>query len=107
MRAAYCNLRTNAKRRGKEFDLTFEQFSQFCIESDYIRGKGKKSTSYSIDRINNDGGYTIDNIAVMELGHNSRKGTMRLDAYYDEFTKSVVATVRKTAPDADGEEYPF
>ena len=62
VRSAYLNLKNNAKRRNKSFTLTFEQFESMCAETDYIRKKGHKKRSYTIDRIDEQGGYSIDNI---------------------------------------------
>lgn len=110
MRAAYNNLKCNARRRGKDFDLSFEEFSKFALMCDYLKGKGRKSTSYSIDRIDNEKGYTLDNIQVTTLGENSRKGTMTLDAFYDHYERKVVAWVRKTNPNIkrpEDENLPF
>lgn len=91
---SYWNLKANAKRRGKEFDLTFEQFKQFCLETNYIAGKGRTLLSYSIDRIDNTKGYTVDNIRVVTVTENSRKGTKVLD--YDWQTKrAYVSTHRR------------
>ena len=70
---AYQTLKDNARRRGKEFSLTLEQFKRFCRKTDYISGKGKTKTSYSIDRIENDKGYTLKNIQILPLGENSKK----------------------------------
>ena len=78
MRAAYQNLKDNAKRRGHDFDLTFEQFTQFAIKTDYIIKKGKQVDSYSIDRKENDKGYTIGNIQILTLSENSRKATKKV-----------------------------
>ena len=58
---AYQTTKDNAKRRGKEFTLTLEQFKRFCRKTNYITGKGRTKTSYSIDRIENHKGYTINN----------------------------------------------
>lgn len=44
---AYFILKYNAKRRGKEFSLTLEEFKQFCIETDYMSKKGRRSKSYT------------------------------------------------------------
>ena len=66
-------LRSNAKRRGKEFTLTFEQFKQFCKETDYINKKGRLAHKYSIDRIKSYLGYSIDNIQIMTVSENSTK----------------------------------
>jgi hypothetical protein len=73
MRASYNTLRYNAKRRGKAFDLTFEQFKEFCRKTNYINKKGKTASSYSIDRIRPAEGYTVDNIQVLTLAANSLK----------------------------------
>jgi len=66
-------LKSNAKRRGKFFDLTLEQFKTFCIDTGYMAGKGKKATSLSIDRIDVEKGYTIDNLQILTLTANTVK----------------------------------
>lgn len=77
VKSAYQNLRYNAKRRKKEFDLTFEQFEKLCVETEYIKKRGKSKDSYSIDRIDPEKGYTIDNIRVISLAENSRKNNKK------------------------------
>lgn len=72
-KAAYQNLRSSAKRRGKAFDLTYEEFLRFAIKTDYVTRKGKTRHSLSIDRIRNEEGYHKDNIRVLPLGQNSSK----------------------------------
>lgn len=72
--AAYYTLKSNAKRRGKEFDLTPEQFEQFCRKTLYIGYKGRTGTALSIDRIDSSKGYTMDNIVVLTNRENGAKG---------------------------------
>lgn len=72
-RYAYNNLRGNARRRGKEFELTFEEFQQFCIKTKYLNGKGRSATGLHIDRINPKLGYTKDNIQVLTNRENVQK----------------------------------
>jgi hypothetical protein len=67
-------LRTNARRRGKEFTLTKVEFEQFCKETNYINLKGKKSTSMTIDRIDPNKGYSYDNIQILSQAENGAKG---------------------------------
>ncbi len=98
---AYAVLKNNAKRRGVYFDLTLEQFSQFCVKYDYLSGRGKKSESLSIDRIDNTQGYTLSNIRVLTLSENSAKGTKTLNAYYDYVERKVVASVSVRRPDIE------
>lgn len=106
---AYQTLKDNSKRRGKDFLLTLEEFTQFCIKTDYIKGKGKKSESYSIDRIDNTKGYLVSNIRILTLSENSRKGTKVLEAYWDEYERRLVAKVIeiKTQDGGSSEDCPF
>jgi hypothetical protein len=69
----YNLLKSNAKRRGKVFELTLEQFKDFCNSTGYIAGKGKQATSLSIDRVDVTKGYTIDNLQILTLRENSVK----------------------------------
>ena len=66
-------LKQNAKRRGKPFDLTIDQFRRFCKETNYIELKGKLAKSASIDRIDSTKGYSIDNIQILSLAENASK----------------------------------
>lgn len=66
-------LKQNAKRRGHNFELTLEQFKEFCKSTGYMDGKGRRSESLSIDRIDPNLGYSIQNIQVLSLGENCRK----------------------------------
>lgn len=85
VRYAYDVLKMNAKRRGKEFDLTFADFKRFCRRSDYIAGKGRTKESYCIDRRDNKKGYTKNNIQILTISDNSKKGARIL--VYDWHTK--------------------
>ena len=87
---AYQTTKDNAKRRGKEFTLTLEQFKRFCRKTNYITGKGRTKTSYSIDRIENHKGYTINNIQILPLSENSKKGCKVLE--YDWRTRTATVT---------------
>lgn len=78
LQSAYITLRYNAKRRGKAFDLTFEEFKEFAIATDYIIKKGKQKLSYTIDRIHDTEGYTRDNIQVLTNADNVKKEHRRV-----------------------------
>ena len=69
----YDTLKMNAKRRGKYFDLTLEQFKEFCIKTGYHEKKGKTASSMSIDRKENTEGYTAGNIRSISLSDNVRR----------------------------------
>lgn len=77
-------LKNNAKRRKKGFGLTIEQFRDFCEETDYIAKKGRYKKAASIDRIDHLKGYSIDNIQVLTLSENGRKGQQEGASQYDD-----------------------
>jgi hypothetical protein len=65
--------KNNAKRRGISFNITFEEFSAWCEEYDYIKLKGIYKNSMTIDRKRNDVGYTYENMQPMTNSNNVRK----------------------------------
>lgn len=73
IRYAYQNLKDNAKRRGKRFQLTLEQFTEFAVKTEYIEKRGRSKTGYHIDRIREWEGYHIGNIQVLENTRNVKK----------------------------------
>jgi len=87
LKYTYNNLKNNSKRRNKEFDLTLEQFKVFCVKTDYIKGKGRTRNSYSIDRIDSEKRYNIDNIQILTVSENSRKQKY---LKYDYETKEAI-----------------
>lgn len=88
LKAAFKTLRNHAKERGKEFTLTFEQFSAFAVKTDYLKRKGKTSLSLQIDRIRNEHGYHIWNIQAITLRENTRK---QFVPYFREYMERTMA----------------
>lgn len=102
MKAAFQNLKSNAKRRGKEFSLTFEQFEEFCVKCEYLKGKGITAQSLHIDRIDESKGYSMDNIQVLSNSENVKK---YLQMSFDQRNKPVFIT--ETKRKHQDEEGPF
>jgi len=73
IRIAYQSLKGHAKERGKDFNLTIQEFTEFCIKSEYINKKGIKKDSFHIDRINESVGYQIGNLQLLTNSENIRK----------------------------------
>ena len=65
LKYSYLNLKSNAKRRGKGFNLTFEEFCEFAIKTQYIARKGRYKQHLHIDRIDESKGYTKENIQTL------------------------------------------
>jgi len=59
------------------FTLTIEQFKQFCTRTEYLLYKGITKSGYTIDRINHERGYEIDNIQVLTNSENVKKMHLR------------------------------
>ncbi len=73
MRYTYNLLKSNARKRKKEFTLTFEHFVEICNNSEYMQKKGRKASSLTLDRVLNELGYGDGNLAVVTKSANSIK----------------------------------
>jgi len=69
----YVNFKGNALRRKKPFEITLFEFREWCLETGYIIKKGMRGARCSVDRINNNLGYSIDNIQLLTLKSNIEK----------------------------------
>ena len=88
MFSAYRAKRHNARRKGKLFTITFEDFKQFCYRYPYMAGKGRSGVSFGIDCIDPAKGYVPGNLQLLTNAENSRKGKRVL--MYDWETKYAV-----------------
>ncbi len=85
-------LRNNAKRRGKEFTITVDQYREFAIREGLFSPTGTKYPNRSIDRIDQNRGYHLDNIQVLTLSENVRKKyTDYWAAKYDQISPEEAA----------------
>jgi len=103
----YITLKNNSKRRRKNFNLTFEEFKKFAIETKYIAGKGRSKQSLTIDRIDNSRGYSLDNIQILTKSENCSKRTKILN--YDWRTRhaTVIENIKSGRFEFDEDELPF
>lgn len=98
IKAAYDNLKSNAKRRNKEFNITLEQFEQFCLETKYLVGCGRSKDSLHIDRKKEDAGYTIENIQTLTNSENVKK---YLEWYWNGNKMKFTTKTTKQEPISD------
>ncbi len=99
----YQALKDNSKRRGKPFDLTFEEFKEFATETDYMANKGIFKKSLHIDRIIETLGYTRGNIQALPNDENIKK---YLDFRYGESGREFTVVTQKSRPE-DEKDLPF
>ena len=71
--AVYYDLKSNAKRRKKEFTITPAYLMELVTESGYMENRGRTRECLSFDRIKNELGYVPGNMQVMKKGANSEK----------------------------------
>lgn len=70
----YANLRGNARRRGKYFGITFPEFCEFLTREKYLEKlRGRTKYSVSIDRVRNELGYILSNMAGVSIHYNTWK----------------------------------
>jgi hypothetical protein len=104
MELTYKQWRNNAKRRGKVFEITFEQFKQLAKRTRYMTKKGIYRNSYHLDRKREEGGYTVDNVRVIKNCANIRK---YLRWYWDEQRRRMVYTVETEKKEEKKNDEPF
>jgi CRISPR/Cas system-associated protein endoribonuclease Cas2 len=113
LRASYIINRSNAIARGKEFTISFEYYTQFCFETEYLQKKGRTAKSYSIDRIKDELGYVEGNIRILTVGENSSKENTRRKslnfelARNEKIFKVVEIASKGSNKKKDDEEVPF
>lgn len=66
-------LRNNARRRGKDFRLTIEEYTEFAIKNKLFDENGAKYNNKTIDRREDLEGYHKDNLQVLSRPMNTRK----------------------------------
>lgn len=74
VRYAFEVWRANCKRRGKSFNVTFDQFSAFNNDTGYTENSGRFAEDMSVDRMRNNEGYHIDNMQSLTISQNASKG---------------------------------
>lgn len=97
MKAAFQTLRQNTRRREKAqnkpkpFTITFEDFEEFCYETQYMAGKERSKHSYSVDCIIEELGYVKGNLQRLTVSQNSIKEHVRRKKIlaYDWQTKTA------------------
>lgn len=73
-KALFYEMRSNAKRRGKEWSLTLEQFRSIVAQQDYLDNRGCTKHCLHLDRKKNHLGYHFDNIQIITCSENVAKG---------------------------------
>ena len=91
----YSHSKRKAKYRGIPFELTREELDQLMDDQnqrcaytgDLIDAGGYKRYTASLDRINSDKGYTLDNVQFVHKAVNYAKHSLTEDAFFSMVEK--------------------
>jgi len=95
LRRRFIMKKSCAKRRGIPFTVTYEEYKKKCEKQNgkdgytgkqmcFDYGQGRSGATVTLDRIDNDGGYTPDNIVFCRLEINSKKGKRPVDEFREQ-----------------------
>jgi len=69
-RPAFITQRSNAKKRGIAWELTFEQWLKIWQDSGHLHLRGTRSGHYCMARNNDTGPYAVDNVKIISAAQN-------------------------------------
>lgn len=72
-REVFRDVKKSAKKRGIEFNLSFDQFMEFDKQTGFTASRGKGKEDLVIDRIDPKRGYEFDNIRALTYVENCRR----------------------------------
>ena len=84
--------RTNAKMRGIEFKLTFEEWFCWWMETGHYHERGREVGKYVMGRVGDKGAYELGNIECVLANANSTAphiGKPKSEAWKEKFRKSM------------------
>lgn len=73
LQAVFNDRRKRARQRGIVWNLSFEEFAAFCLETNYLGLRGKTAGDMSIDRKDETLPYQAGNLQILTVSQNSRK----------------------------------
>lgn len=73
LKRKWLNLKISAKRKGREFGLSWEFFTDLAVATGYVDLAGRGSGDLHIDRIDPLRGYVPENVRVVTAHVNCRK----------------------------------
>jgi hypothetical protein len=88
--------KSNAKRRGIEFNLTFDEWKQIWLNSGKWDQRGRGAEKYCMCRIGDKGAYSVENVFIGQGKHNVSEGNIgKPDSPETKLKKSQAAKGKK------------
>jgi hypothetical protein len=88
---AFTQVKSSAGKRDIPFELTYDEFKEFDLQTNYVESKGRESESLTIDRIDSSLGYTIDNIRTLTWSQNCAKLVEGMTDPIDPIAKALAS----------------
>jgi hypothetical protein len=90
MRRQFNQQKSNAKRRGIDWQLTFEEWRKIWADSGKLELRGRNSGQYCMSRPGDQGPYAVDNVRIVPVtvNHNemtyqhSDEAKLRISAFH-------------------------
>ena len=73
LRCIYLFKKGDAKKRGLEFTLTFSHFYKIAIATNLLEHRGRAGDSLTLERSNNELGYTDNNFEIISKSENTKR----------------------------------
>ena len=90
----YQKQRANAKCRGIDFDLTYEEWLEIWISSGFAHLRGNGIGKYCMGRHNDIGPYSVDNVSIISSQKNSSDSKGSLNYKHTEESKAKIRAAR-------------
>ena len=104
---AYSQHKSNAKRRGVKFLLSFDQWKDIWLLSGFWEQRGRGSDKYCMCRYNDCGSYEINNVFIMTNAKNVHDGNIGKHDSQETKNKKSIAAKGKKNPWSAGDKNPM
>lgn len=89
VRYAFDMLKRSAAKRSIHFELTYEEFAKFSMETGYVERMGRGHGDLTIDRIRSSEGYKLGNIRALTYEDNVTKKLEGMEYPFDPIAKLI------------------
>lgn len=104
---AYIQQKSNAKQRGVEFNLTFDEWKQIWVGSGKWDQRGRGAEKYCMCRVGDSGAYAVGNVFIALGRQNVSEGNVGKTCSDEHRRKIAEANKGKLHPWSAGENNPM
>jgi hypothetical protein len=95
----------NSKRRGIEFDMSYEEWLLVWTASGKLHLRGRQPGQYCMSRFNDTGGYTVENVEIISIEQNTydrHAGRSKSPEHRAKLAKTLCKVRHHAVVDCDG-----